>query len=312
MAKFSAALRAPFRAGRLVTPILATLILSTASALMLIPFLIMLREGIEAALIVGIVASYLKQTGRGELMPAVWVGVLLAAALSLFAGAGLQLMAAEFPQKQQELFEGIVGLIAVAMLTSMVFWMRKSARSIKGELHASVQSAVERGGSARGWALIGMVFLAVAREGLESVFFLLAIFQQSHGWEAPVGALAGIAVSVLIGYGLYSGGVRLDLRRFFRFTGVFILLVAAGLMAGVLRKFHEAGIWNHLQQVVFDMSETLPVDSPLGAVLSGLFGYQAVPVLGEVIVYLVFLAVTLFLFLRPVSAQQPPAAVARA
>ncbi|MDQ7998887.1 MAG: iron uptake transporter permease EfeU [Pseudomonadota bacterium] len=274
---------------------------------MLIPFLIMLREGIEAALIVGIVASYLQQSGRGRLMPAVWVGVLLAVALSLFAGAGLQLMAAEFPQKQQELFEGIVGLVAVVMLTSMVFWMRKTARSIKGQLHASIDRALGHG-DGQGWALIGMVFLAVAREGLESVFFLLAIFQQSSGWEAPVGALAGIAVSVVIGYGLYSGGVRLDLRRFFRFTGLFILLVAAGLLAGVLRKLHEAGVWNQLQTVVFDMSATLPMDSPLGAVLSGLLGYQAAPVVGEVIVYLAFLAVSLYFFLRPVAAAPSPAA----
>jgi high-affinity iron transporter len=266
---------------------------------MLIPFLIMLREGIEAALIVGIVASYLKQSGRGALMPAVWVGVLLATALSLFAGAGLQLLAAEFPQKQQELFEGVVGLIAVVMLTSMVFWMRKAARSIKGELQASIDKALTKGADGQGWALIGMVFLAVAREGLESVFFLLAVFQQSSGWEAPVGALAGIAVSVVIGWGLYSGGVRLDLRRFFRFTGLFILLVAAGLLAGVLRKLHEGGVWNHLQTVVFDMSEALPMDSPVGAVLSGLLGYQAAPVVGEVVVYLAFLAVALFFFLRP-------------
>ena len=132
---------------------------------MLIPFLIMLREGIEAALIVGIVASYLKQSGRGALMPAVWVGVLLATALSLFAGAGLQLLAAEFPQKEQELFEGVVGLIAVVMLTSMVFWMRKAARSIKGELQASIDKALHKGADGQGWALIGMVFLAVAREG---------------------------------------------------------------------------------------------------------------------------------------------------
>ncbi|AVQ81472.1 MULTISPECIES: iron uptake transporter permease EfeU [unclassified Variovorax] len=278
---------------------------------MLIPFLIMLREGIEAALIVGIVASYLKQSGRGALMPAVWVGVLLAAALSLFAGAGLQLLAAEFPQKQQELFEGVVGLIAVVMLTSMVFWMRKAARSIKGELQASIDNALAKGADGQGWALIGMVFLAVAREGLESVFFLLAVFQQSSGWEAPVGALAGIAVSVVVGWGLYSGGVRLDLRRFFRFTGLFILLVAAGLLAGVLRKLHEGGVWNHLQTVVFDMSDKLPMDSPVGAVLSGLLGYQAAPVVGEVIVYLAFLAVALFFFLRPAPAPSPRAAAAR-
>ncbi len=272
---------------------------------MLIPFLIMLREGIEAALIVGIVASYLQKSGRGGLMPAVWVGVLLATALSLFAGAGLQLLAAEFPQKQQELFEGVVGLIAVVMLTSMVFWMRKAARSIKGELQASIDRALTQS-DGQAWALIGMVFLAVAREGLESVFFLLAIFQQSSGWEAPVGALAGIAVSVAVGYGLYSGGVRLDLRRFFRYTGVFILLVAAGLLAGVLRKLHEGGVWNQLQGVVVDMSESLPMDSPLGAVLSGLLGYQAAPVVGEVIVYLVFLAVTLFFFFRPVAQAPAP------
>ncbi|QNK65549.1 iron uptake transporter permease EfeU [Variovorax sp. PAMC26660] len=278
---------------------------------MLIPFLIMLREGIEAALIVGIVASYLKQSGRGALMPAVWVGVLLATALSLFAGAGLQLLAAEFPQKQQELFEGVVGLIAVVMLTSMVFWMRKAARSIKGELQASIDKALTKGSDGQGWALIGMVFLAVAREGLESVFFLLAVFQQSSGWEAPVGALAGIAVSVAVGWGLYSGGVRLDLRRFFRYTGLFILLVAAGLLAGVLRKLHEGGVWNHLQTVVFDMSDTLPMDSPVGAVLSGLLGYQAAPVVGEVIVYLAFLAVALFFFLRSPPAMAPRVAPAR-
>lgn len=278
---------------------------------MLVPFLIMLREGIEAALIVGIVASYLKQSGRAGLMPAVWVGVMLASALSLFAGAGLQLMAAEFPQKEQELFEGIVGLIAVGMLTSMVFWMRKTARSIKGDLQASIDRALGQGSDAAGWALIGMVFLAVAREGLESVFFLLAIFQQSHGWEAPVGALGGIAVSIAIGYGLYSGGIRLNLRRFFRFTGVFILLVAAGLLAGVLRKFHEAGIWNQLQQVVFNMDDTLPMDSPLGTVLSGLLGYQSAPVVGEILLYVAFLATTLVLFLRPAVTTAMPATAPR-
>lgn len=262
----------------------------------------MLREGIEAALIVGIVAGYLQKSGRSSLMPAVWVGVLLAAALSLFVGAGLQLFAAEFPQKQQELFEGLVGLVAVVLLTSMVFWMRKAARSIKGQLHASIDQALAHTGG-QAWALIGMVFLAVAREGLESVFFLLAVFQQSKGWEAPAGALAGVAVAVAIGYGLYSGSLRLDLRRFFRLTGMFILLVAAGLLSGVLRKLHEAGVWNHLQQVVFDASGTLPIDSPVGAVLSGLLGYQATPVLGEVLVYLAFLVCSLFFFLRPMQAR---------
>lgn len=265
---------------------------------MLVPFLIMLREGIEAALIVGIVASYLRRSGFASMMPVVAIGVLLAVALSFFVGAGLQIAMAEFPQKEQELFEGVVGLVAVVMLTSMVFWMRKAGPSVQSDLHASVHSALS-GRAGREWALIGVVFLAVAREGLESVFFLLAVFQQSSGWHAPLGAVLGLVCAVALGYAIYCGGLRLNLRRFFRLTGVFILLVSAGLLAGVLRKFHEAGIWNHFQQVMFDIDTLLPMDSPTGAVLSGLFGYQSAPVTGEVAGYLLFLSVSLYLFLRP-------------
>ncbi|MGE8495838.1 iron uptake transporter permease EfeU [Comamonas sp.] len=267
---------------------------------MLVPFLIMLREGIEAALIVGIIASFLRHTGRARLMPAVWAGVFLALGLSLFVGAGLQWMAAEFPQKQQELFEGLVGFIAVGMLTGMVFWMRKASRSIKGELQASVDKALSTSGSAS-WALIGMVFLAVAREGVESVFFLLAIFQQSSGWSAAAGAFLGVALSVLLGIGLYKGGVRINLRQFFRYTGVFILVVAAGLLAGAVRRLHEAGVWNQLQQVVFDSSGVLPEDSPLGVILGGLLGYMHAPVVGEVLAWALYLAVTLVMFFWPVK-----------
>ncbi|MEJ5029721.1 iron uptake transporter permease EfeU [Comamonas sp. MYb69] len=268
---------------------------------MLVPFLIMLREGIEAALIVGIIASFLRHTGRARLMPAVWAGVFLALGLSLFVGAGLQWMAAEFPQKQQELFEGLVGFIAVGMLTGMVFWMRKASRSIKGELQASVDKALSTSGSAS-WALIGMVFLAVAREGVESVFFLLAIFQQSSGWSAAAGAFLGVALSVLLGIGLYKGGVRINLRQFFRYTGIFILVVAAGLLAGAVRRLHEAGVWNQLQQVVFDSSAVLPEDSPLGVILGGLLGYMHAPVVGEVLAWALYLAVTLVMFFWPVKA----------
>lgn len=265
---------------------------------MLIPFLIMLREGIEAALIVGIVASYLKQSGRGAWMSSVWVGVLLAVALSLFVGAGLQWISAEFPQKQQEMFEAAVGLIAVVVLTAMVFWMRQAAQSIKGALLASVDQAFAAT-DRRGLALVGMVFFAVAREGLESVFFLLAVFQQSDGLGAPLGALLGIAVAAVVGWGIYSGGMRINLRRFFRWTGIFILFVAAGMLANALRALHEAGLWNYGQGVVFDVSASLPMDGALGTVLSGLFGYQAAPVWSEVVAYLGFLLASLLVFLRP-------------
>lgn len=271
---------------------------------MLIPFLIMLREGLEAALIVGIIASYLKQTGRGAWMPAVWVGIFLAVAVSLFAGAGLQLLRAEFPQKAQELFEALVGLAAVAVLASMVFWMRKVARSIAAGLRASVDAALA-GSQRQGLALVGMVFFAVAREGLESVFFLLAAFQQSQGGAAPLGALLGVTVAALLGYGIYAGGVRLDLRRFFRWTGVFILVVAAGILAGSVRALHEAGVWNLWQAVVVDLSGVLPADSPLGTVFGGIFGYQDTPTASEVVAYAGFLAISLYLFLRPAPAAQP-------
>src|SRR5690606_20791403 len=127
----------------------------------------------------------------------------------------------------------------------------------------------------------------------------LAIFQQSSNWSAPIGALLGIAASLCVGYAIYVRGMRLDLQRFFKVTSCFILFVAAGLLASSVRKFHEAGIWNHLQTVVFDLSDALPMDSPLGAILAGLLGYQAAPVSGEVIVYLAFLCLSVPFLLRP-------------
>lgn len=271
---------------------------------MLAPFLIMLREGLEAALIVGIIAGYLRQTGRGQWLPAVWIGIFLAVATALFAGAVLQLLSAGFPQKAQEMFEAAIGFIAVFVLVCMVFWMKRAARSIKRELQSSVDTALA-GGAA--WGLIGMVFLATAREGLGSIFFLLAVFQQSPSAAAPVGALLGVLVAVAAGWAIYAGALRLDLRRFFRWTGVFILFVAAGLLAGAVKALHEAGLWNGLQGVVWDISHVLPETGPVGTVLSGLLGYREAPTLGEVIVYAVFLAVTLFLFLRPVAPAAIPA-----
>lgn len=274
---------------------------------MLVPFLIMLREGIEAALMVGIIASYLKQTGRAAWLPLVWVGILLAVAVSLFAGTAVQLLSTDFPQKAQELFEAIVGILAVIVLCSMVFWMRKAARSIKTELHSSIEKAFA---STRGqaWALIGMVFFAVAREGLESVFFLLAIFQQSQGPAAPIGALSGIVVAAAIGFGIYVGGIRLNMRLFFRWTGVFILVVAAGILSRSLGALHEAGLWNQLQATAFDVSGVLPVDSPIGALFSGLLGYEDAPSIGQVILYAAFLAISLTAFLRPVPSRATAAA----
>jgi high-affinity iron transporter len=270
---------------------------------MLVPFLIMLREGIEAALIVGIIASYLKQTGRGEWLPAVWVGVFLACATALLAGVGLELASAEFPQREQELFEGLIGLLAVGILSSMVFWMRKVGRSIKQSLHASLDHALA-GSRNQVLALIAMVFFAVAREGLETLFFLLAVFQQSEGTLAPAGALLGLACAVAVGLALYRGSLKLNLSGFFRWTGLFILVVAAGILANAIQALHEAGLWNHGQHVLFDWSAKLPVDGPVGAVLAGIFGYQDTPTVSTLGAWAGYLLIALALFFAPVRASR--------
>jgi high-affinity iron transporter len=240
-------------------------------------------------------------------MPAVWLGVGLAIILCLAFGVVLNATSQEFPQKQQELFEAIIGLVATGVLTSMVFWMRKAARSIKAELHESIDAAL-RNGDGQGLALVGMAFFAVGREGLESVFFLLATFQQSVGYGVPLGALLGVASAVAIGCLIYIGGVRLDLRRFFRWTGVFIIFVAAGLLANALQSLHEAGIWNGLQAQAYDFSTVLPADSVVGTLLGGFLGYQEAPTVGALLLYVVFLVPTLILFFT----QPRPAAKTRA
>ena len=273
---------------------------------MLIAFLIMLREGIEAALIVGIVAGFLKQSEHSRLMPKVWLGVALAALMCLGIGYGIHSATGEIPQKEQEFVVGVIGLVAVAMLTYMILWMKKAARSMKQQLQDSVQTALNRG-NGQGWALVGMAFLAVAREGLESVFFLLAVFQQSPTWSMPVGAVLGLLAAVVIGALIYQGGMRLNLAKFFRWTGAFLIVVAAGLVAGSLRALHEAGVWNHLQEVVFDSSKYLHEDSPLGVLLGGFFGYTDHPTQGEVLAWLLYLVPVMIWFLhgsRPAAVQR--------
>ena len=273
---------------------------------MLIAFLIMLREGIEAALIVGIVAGFLKQSGHSRLMPKVWLGVALATLMCLGIGYGIHSATGEIPQKEQEFVVGVIGLVAVAMLTYMILWMKKAARSMKQQLQDSVQTALNRG-DGQGWALVGMAFLAVAREGLESVFFLLAVFQQSPTWSMPVGAVLGLLAAVVIGALIYQGGMRLNLAKFFRWTGAFLIVVAAGLVAGSLRALHEAGVWNHLQEVVFDSSKYLHEDSPMGVLLGGFFGYTDHPTQGEVLAWLLYLVPVMIWFLHG----SKPAAVQR-
>ncbi|CAG9001713.1 MAG: Ferrous iron permease EfeU [Candidatus Celerinatantimonas neptuna] len=265
-------------------------------AMFFVPFLIMLREGLEATLIVVLVMSYLRQIGQQQWMKVVWTGIALACGLCLALGVVIQLTTGEFPQQQQELFEGVVAAIAVLMLTYMVFWMQTAGQSIQGKLQGAIDQALNQtDGQSR--ALVFMVFLAVAREGLESVFFLLAAFSQDVGPMAPLGAITGLFSAVVIGILLYKGGLRLPLAVFFRWTAFLILFVAAGLAAGAIRAFHEAGLWNQLQGIVFDSSRILSTHSLLGTLMEGLFGYQQAPTQSEVLVYLLYLLPTLLWFL---------------
>ena len=264
---------------------------------MWIALLIMLREGIEAALIVGIVAGFLRQSGHSHLMSKVWIGVVLAVILCTGIGYALHYFTGEIPQKEQEFMVGVIGLVAVSMLSYMVIWMAKAAKGMKQMLQSSVQAALNQGNK-QGWALVTMAFLAVLREGMESVFILIAVFEQSTDTRMIWGALAGLAIAILIGWLIYQCGVRINLARFFKITGIFLILVAAGLFAGSFRALHEAGVWNIGQTIVADFSHVLHQDSPLGVILSGFFGYTDHPVVSDIVLYFLYLIPALTIFLK--------------
>ena len=254
---------------------------------MLATFVIGLREGLEAALIVGIVAAFLRQRGRADALRLVWIGVAVAIAICLAVAAGLQIVSANLPQAQQEGLETIVGLVAVGMVTYMVVWMRRHARSLKRNLEDAASSALAEGTA---WALVAMAFLAVMREGLETAVFLLAAFNASGSpLAAGFGATLGIVVAVGIGYGIYRGGVRLDLARFFRLTGLVLVLVAAGLVATALHTAHEAGWLDVGQAQLVDLSAVMTPGSIQAALLTGVLGMQPRPTVIETLGWLIYL-----------------------
>ena len=207
---------------------------------MLPTFVIGLREGLEAALIVGIVAAFLKQRQRRDLLRLMWFGVAAAVVICTAVGVGLHVLAADLPQKQQEGLETVIGAIAVAMVTYMVVWMRRHSRDLKKQLEGAANSAIESGS---GLALVFMAFLAVFREGFETSVFLLAAFNNAASpADAGGGAVLGVAVALVLGYGIYRGGVRINLSKFFRATGFVLVLVAAGLVVSALHTAHRGGL----------------------------------------------------------------------
>jgi high-affinity iron transporter len=249
-------------------------------------FVIGLREGLEAALIVGIVAAFVKRNGRAKDIWALWVGVAVAVALCAAVGILLHIAEDNLPQKQQEGLETIIGLIAVAMVTWMIIWMRRHSRTLKAqlEMHAGAALAV---GSA--WALIVMAFLAVLREGFETSVFLLAAFQASTDpLLAGLGAALGVLVASVIGYGIYKGGVRINLAKFFKLTGAVLVLVAAGLLSMALHTAHEAGWFDAFQTTAANLRWFVDPGSVRAALLTGMFGIHPEPTYGEAFVWVVY------------------------
>lgn len=262
---------------------------------MLATLVIGLREGLEAALIVGIIAAFLRRNGHS--LKAMWVGVIAAVALSIGIGVALEIVSASLPQAQQEGMESVIGAVAIVFVTGMIVWMHRHATHMRGELETSATAAL-RGGTA--WALAGMAFLAVLKEGFETSVFLLATFQSSTSTVAAVaGAVIGILAAVAIGIGIYHGGVRVNLGRFFRGTGVFLIFVAAGLVVSALRTAHEAGWVDIGQQRTVDLSWLAPNGSIQAALVTGVLGIPADPRVLEVLGWFLYLVPVLGFTLWP-------------
>jgi high-affinity iron transporter len=257
-------------------------------------FFIGLREGLEAALIVGIICAYVVKVGRRDVLPWILLGVALAVGLSLSIGVTVVATIGRLPFKLQATLEGIAAVAAVVVVTWMLFWMRRQGRALKGELENSVSVALVAGTAG---ALVGIAFLAVIREGLETTLFFLAVLGSQSGdvAGAVAGGLAGLAVAVAVGWAIFVAGRRVNLGRFFTLTGVVLIFVAAGLIVYAIAEFTEAGFLP-VQPPLFDLTGVLPQTSPLGSVLTGLFGYRAAPSALQVAAYLLYLVPVLLIY----------------
>jgi high-affinity iron transporter len=253
----------------------------------MIPTLVIaLREGVEASLIVGIIAAFLVKEGRQDAMRQMWGGVAIAVALCVGIAVLLRVVGQQLPQREQEGLETVIGTIAVAAVTYMIVWMRRHARGIKAELEGHAASALAAGST---MALVAMAFLAVLREGFETSVFLLAAFQDaSDTTAAGIGASIGLVAAIAIGLGIYRGGVRINLSRFFRVTGLILVFVAAGLLATSLHTAHEAGWFDGLQSQAVDLSWLVQPGTVSGSLLTGMLGLQPQPTVGEALIYLLY------------------------
>lgn len=277
---------------------------------MLANFLIGLREGLEAALVVSILVAYLVKTGRRDLLPALWTGVAVAATVSLAFGAALTFGPKGLSFEAQEAIGGTLSILAVGLITWMIFWMGKTARHLKADLHHKLDDAVAAGKG----AVTVMAVLAVGREGLETALFLWAGAKSTGASTNPLlGAVLGLAVAVLLGWAVYRGAIRLNLRLFFAWTGVFLIIVAAGVLAYGVHDLQEAGILPGLHRLAFDVSAQIPPSSWYATLLKGIFNFSPATTWLEAAVWVAYVVPVMTLFVRSVwFSSAAPRAVAPA
>ena len=269
---------------------------------MLPTYLLSLREGLEAALIIGIVLGAVNKIRRSDLAPAVWLGALSAIGVSILTATILTSFGMSLKDPAEAIFEGITMLIAAGILTWMIFWMSKQARFLKSELEAGVNKAAESAGKS---AVFWLAFIAVVREGVELALFITAAFfaGKQSGVTAEVvqtliGTILGVGTAALLSWTLFATAVRLDLRRFFQVTGFLLILFAAGLIAHGVHEFNEVGWIPAVVEHIWNVDAIISESSLVGQLLKTLFGYSSSPSLTEMLAYFGYLAVVIFLWRR--------------
>lgn len=262
---------------------------------MLSSFFIAFREGLEAFLIVGIIISYLFKIGEKRYIKHVIFGVIFAIVLSVGLAYIFELLFGGLEGKVEEIFEGSVMLLAVVVLTYMIFWMNNQARRIKSDIEISVGKAINKG---RIFSLFFLGFIVVFREGAETVLFFRAISYQIGSRELIIGGAIGIISSIVLALIFFVSTIKINLSLFFRITGILIMLIAAGLLSTSIHEFQEAGVLPIIKDNIYDISHILSTDSIAGGILKSLFGYNPSPSLLEIIIYLTYIAAIIILIRR--------------
>jgi high-affinity iron transporter len=277
---------------------------------MLANFLIGLREGLEAALVVSILIAYLVKTGRTDRIRRVWAGVLVAIALSVGFGAVLTFTSSTMSFEAQEAFGGLMSICAVGLVTWMIFWMRRTGRHLKRELEGKMAAALDVGPL----ALILIAFVSVAREGIETSLFIWSTTQATSGTQPFLGAILGLLTATALGYLIYRSAIQINLAKFFQYTGAGLVLVAAGVLAYGLHDLQEAGWLPGLASTVFDVSAQVPLSSWYGALLKGAFNWNPAPTHIELTAWAVYLVTVMTAFMWPArsTAPKPAASTIRA